>query len=71
MKRGEVARRLISEGEDAFRMLAVVVWPGRDWAEESFRANLATCTACNGELPRAIRAGPLGSSVANASTPEH
>ena len=33
VKRGEVARRLISEGEDAFRMLAAVVWPGRDWEE--------------------------------------
>lgn len=27
LKRGEVARRLISEGEDAFQMLAIVVGP--------------------------------------------
>jgi hypothetical protein len=29
MKR-EAARRVIADGEDAFRMLAAVVWPERD-----------------------------------------
>jgi hypothetical protein len=46
MKRGEIARRLISEGEDPFRMFAAVVWPGRDWAEDALRTRLVTCPAC-------------------------
>lgn len=50
MKRGEVARRLISEGEDAFRMFAAVVWPGRDWSDEALRARLVACPSCAGEM---------------------
>jgi hypothetical protein len=46
MGRGEVARRLISEGEDPYRMLAAVVWPGRDWAEETLLARLVSCPTC-------------------------
>lgn len=49
MKRGAVARRLVSEGEDPFRMLAAVVWPGRDWAEDALRKRLVTCSACLGD----------------------
>ena len=49
MKRGEVARRLISEGEDPYRMLAAVVWPGRDWREEALGARLVGCPECGGE----------------------
>jgi hypothetical protein len=48
MKRGEVARRLISEGEDPFQMLAVVVWPGRDWSDEVLRARFIACPGCLG-----------------------
>jgi hypothetical protein len=51
MKRGEVARRLISEGECAFRMFAAVIWPGRDWAEDALQAKLVACPACAGVLP--------------------
>ncbi len=49
MKRGEVARRLISEGEDPYRMLATVVWPGRDWRDEVLQARLVGCAGCAGE----------------------
>ena len=49
MKRGEVARRLISEGEDPYRMLAAVVWPGRDWSDEVLLARLVGCPDCAGE----------------------
>jgi hypothetical protein len=49
MKRGEVARRLISEGEDPHRMLAAVVWPGRDWVEDAIRARLVACPTCSDE----------------------
>jgi hypothetical protein len=50
MKRGEVARRLISEGEDPYRMLAAVVWPGRDWSDEVLRACLVDCPGCGGSV---------------------
>ena len=49
MKRGEVARRLISEGEDPHRMFAAVVWPGRDWAEDALGTCLGSCPRCVGE----------------------
>ena len=60
MKRGEVARRLISEGEDAFRMFAAVVWPGRDWAEDALRTQLVTCSACLGDVPVCGECGGTG-----------
>ena len=60
MKRGEVARRLISEGEDAFRMFAAVVWPGRDWADDVLRARLVTCSACFGDVPGCGECGGTG-----------
>jgi hypothetical protein len=60
MKRGEVARRLISEGEDAFRMFAAVVWPGRDWAEDALQAQLVACPACAGQLPACGECGSTG-----------
>ena len=60
MKRGEVARRLISEGEDAFRMFAAVVWPGRDWAEDALHARLVTCSACMGDVPACGECGGTG-----------
>jgi hypothetical protein len=60
MKRGEVARRLISEGEDAFRMFAAVVWPDRDWAEDAFRARLVACPACFGDVRACRECGGTG-----------
>jgi hypothetical protein len=60
MKRGEVARRLISEGEDAFRMLAAVVWPGRDWEEDAFRGRLLACPRCVGGVPACGECGGTG-----------
>ena len=65
MKRG-VARRLISEGEDAFRMLAAVVWPGRDWEEDAFRGG---SLLARDVLRRrhAVSAGALDSSAAHAT----
>jgi hypothetical protein len=51
MKRGEVARRLISESEDPHRMFAAVVWPGLDWAEDTLRTRLVTCPVCLDEVP--------------------
>ena len=63
MKRGEVARRLISEGEDPFQMLAIVVWPDRDWSDELIRARLVTCPGCGGEA-RCESCGSTGLVVA-------
>jgi hypothetical protein len=60
MRRGEVARRLISEGEDAFRMLAAVVWPGREWAEDAFRTRLLVCPRCVGHVPACGECGGTG-----------
>jgi hypothetical protein len=60
MKRGEVARRLISEGEDAFRMLAAVVWPGRHWVEDAFRTRLLVCPRCVGDVPTCGECGGTG-----------
>ena len=60
MKRGEIARRLISEGEDAFRMFAAVVWPGRDWADEVLRTRLVTCPVCLDEVPACGECGSTG-----------
>jgi hypothetical protein len=52
MKRGEAARRLIAEGEDPFRMLLAVVWPGHDWSESALPATLTSCPMCsNGVIP--------------------
>ena len=45
MKRGEAARRLIAEGEDPFRMLLAVVWPGHD--SSALLATLTTCPMCS------------------------
>jgi hypothetical protein len=49
MERGAAARRLISEGEDPFQMLAAVVWPGRDWSDDVLRARLVACSSCAGD----------------------
>jgi hypothetical protein len=49
MKRSEAARRLIALGEDPYRALAAVVWPGRDWLDEALRARLVDCPVCAGE----------------------
>ena len=40
---------LIAEGEDPYRMLAAVVWPGRDWSDEVLRLALVGCPGCSGE----------------------
>jgi hypothetical protein len=47
MKRGEVARRLIVQGEDPVRMLLAVVWPDHDWAETVLRTRLTHCPRCS------------------------
>ena len=60
MKRGEVARRLISEGEDAFRILAAVVWPGRDWAEDALQTRLVVCPRCLDDVPGCTECGGTG-----------
>jgi hypothetical protein len=60
MKRGEIARRLISEGEDAFRMFAAVVWPGRDWAEDARLTRLVRCPVCLDEHHRCDECGSTG-----------
>jgi hypothetical protein len=60
MKRGAIARRLISEGEDAFRMFAAVVWPGRDWVEDALVARLVTCPICVDEIPSCEECGSTG-----------
>ncbi len=73
MKRGEVARRPISEGEDAFRMFAAVVWPGRDWAVDVSWTRLVTCPACLGDLAACGECGGTGlvsSSRHRLRTPE-
>jgi hypothetical protein len=46
MERGAAARRLITEGEDPFRMLLAVVWPGHDWAERAMLSRLTSCPRC-------------------------
>jgi hypothetical protein len=60
MKRGELARRLISEGEDAFRMFAAVVWPGRFWAEDALWTQLLVCPRCVGDVPACSECGGTG-----------
>jgi hypothetical protein len=60
MKRGEIARRLISEGEDAFRMFAAVVWPGRDWAEDALLTRLVTCPVCLDKASSCEECGSTG-----------
>lgn len=60
MRRGAVARSLISEGEDPHRMLAAVVWPGRDWEADALRARLVTCSACLGDASGCARCGGTG-----------
>ena len=47
MRCGAAARSLIAEGEDPFRMLGAVVWPGRDWAEDARLARLTSCPICS------------------------
>ena len=48
MKRGEAARRLITEGEDPFTMLLTAVWPDHDWSESALYARLTSCPRCHG-----------------------
>ena len=48
MRLGAEARRLISDGEDPFGMLAAVVWPGRDWSDEILTDGLVACQGCRG-----------------------
>jgi hypothetical protein len=48
MKRGEAARRLITEGEDPFTMLLTAVWPDHDWSESALHARLTRCPRCGG-----------------------
>jgi hypothetical protein len=64
MERGKAARQLIAEGEDPFRMLAVV-WPARNWADELLRTRLVACSACSDEVG-SCECGNTGLSVARA-----
>jgi hypothetical protein len=63
MSRGAEARRLICGGEDAYAMLAAVVWPGRDWSEEVIGARLTECVWCEGAT-RCEECGSTGLMVA-------
>ena len=60
MRRGKAARELIRQGEDPFRMLAAVVWPGRDWRDEALLARLVPCAACVGDVAACLDCGGLG-----------
>ena len=66
MKRGEVARRLISEGEDPYRMLAAVLWPGRDWSGEVLQLAWSAVLAVPARLSARTVAAP-----ASCSLPEY
>ena len=63
MRRGAEARRLIADGEDPYRMLAAVLWPGRDWSEEVMYARLTECAWCAGAT-RCDECGSTGLMVA-------
>ena len=63
MRLGAEARRLISDGEDPFGMLAAVVWPGRDWSQEVMLARLTECACCAGAT-RCEECGSTGLMVA-------
>ena len=63
MRLGAEARRLISDGEDPHRMLAAVVWPGRNWSEEASYARLTECGWCEGAT-RCEECGSTGLMVA-------
>ena len=60
MKRGEAARRLIAQGEDPFRMLLAVVWPGHDWSESVLLARLTSCPRCSDEHVGCKECGSTG-----------
>jgi hypothetical protein len=60
MKRGEAARRLIADGEDPFRMLLEVVWPGHDWAESAMLARLTSCPMCSDGAVACAECGSTG-----------
>ncbi len=60
MKRGEAARRLITEGEDPFRMLLTVVWPELDLTESTMRARLTSCPMCSDGTPACAECGSTG-----------
>jgi hypothetical protein len=60
MKRGEAARRLITEGEDPFRMLLTVVWPEHDWAESAMLARLTSCPNCSDGTLACAECGSTG-----------
>ena len=60
MKRGEAARRLITQGEDPARMLLAVVWPDHDWAEIASRTRLMHCPWCSEGLVGCEECGSTG-----------
>jgi hypothetical protein len=60
MKRGEAARRLIADGEDPFRMLLTVVWPGHDWPESAMLARLTSCPKCSDDSAECSECGNTG-----------
>jgi hypothetical protein len=60
MKRGEAARRLITEGEDPFATLLSAVWPDHDWSESALYARLTSCPRCRGADTRCGECGNTG-----------
>jgi hypothetical protein len=60
MKRGEAARRLITHGEDPFRMLLAVVWPGHDWAASALHVRFTSCPRCSAGVSGCAECGSTG-----------
>ena len=60
MKRGEAARRLVTEGEDPFTMLLAAVWPDHDWSESALYARLTSCPRCGGRDVACSECGNTG-----------
>ena len=60
MLRGAAARRLIADGEDPFRMLLEVVWPGHDWADSALRTRFSSCPLCADDTVRCAECGGTG-----------
>ena len=60
MKRGEAARRLISQGEDPYAMLLAAVWPGEDWSEGVLLARFTVCPRCSDATACCTECGSTG-----------
>jgi hypothetical protein len=60
MKRGEAARRLITQGEDPVTMLLAAVWPDHDWAEIAARTRFTSCPLCSNGAGGCTECGSTG-----------